>query len=127
MKKTKLLDLTIIVLLILYFLGLLAFDYKSFGLENPPITLNPSFYEPFKHLIWVIFALLVLDIYLKHKKIGDTKQFVEKHWWDIFLLLLIPLLSVFKILKIAPKFIKKINALKTSYKIARKSKKISTK
>ena len=127
MNKEKVLNITVLIFILIYFIGLLSLEHKSFGLEHSPLPLKPWMKKPLKDLIWVIFVLYAVDLSLKYNQIKNSKKFVKKHWWDISLLLLIPIFSKIKLFKLAPKVIKKLNTLKTSHKVVRKTRKIKVK
>jgi hypothetical protein len=123
--NSKILDLMILVLVALFFIGLLAFEYHSLGLETPILPIPNEFKEFFEFLIWPIFVLLTLDLILKYRKIKNTKKFVKKHWLDILMLALIPIFSIFKFFKIGLSMIKQLKTIKMGAKIFHKTKKIS--
>ena len=123
--NSKILDLIILVLVSLFFIGLLAFEYHSLGLENPILPIPDEFKEFFEFLIWPILILLSLDLILKYRKINNLKKFVKKYWIDILMLVLIPVFSIFKFLKIGLNVIKQLKTIKMGAKIFHKTKKIS--
>ena len=125
--NSKILDLIILVLTSLFFIGLLAFEYHAFGLENPILPIPDKFKEFFEFLIWPILTLLTLDLVLKYRKIKNPKKFVKKYWIDILMLVLIPIFSIFKFLKIGLSVIKQLKTVKMGAKIFHKTKKISQK
>ncbi|HEX7031896.1 MAG TPA: hypothetical protein VF172_02740 [Nitrososphaera sp.] len=104
----KVLDIVIVSLLMIFLIGVLAFEMTYFGFEGAIIQL-PHEAEPyFDFLPWVIFVLLAADIYVKYRKLdNDWKALVRIHWLDIVLAILIP---VFMPLK----FMKLVKALKTA-------------
>ena len=123
--NSKILDLIILVLVALFFVGLLAFEYRSLGLETPILPISDDFKEFFEFLIWPIFVLLTLDLILKYRKIKNAKKFVKKYWLDILMLILIPIFSIFKFFKIGLSLIKQLKTIKTGAKVFHKTKKIS--
>ncbi|MEK6866487.1 MAG: hypothetical protein AABX46_03465 [Thermoproteota archaeon] len=123
--NSKILDLIILALTSLFFIGLLAFEYHSFGLENPILPIPDEFKEFFEFLIWPILTLLTFDLILKYRKIKNLKKFVKKYWIDILMLMLIPIFSIFKFLKIGLSVIKQLKNIKIGTKIFHKTKKIS--
>ncbi|HEY4681577.1 MAG TPA: hypothetical protein VIH04_10010 [Nitrosarchaeum sp.] len=125
--NSKILDLIILTLTSLFFIGLLAFEYHSFGLKNPILPIPDEFKEFFEFLIWPILTLLALDLILKYRKTKNLKKFVKKHWIDILMLVLIPIFSIFKFLKIGLSVIKQLKTVKMGAKIFHKTKKISQK
>ena len=123
--NSKILDMIILVLTSLFFIGLLAFEYHSFGLETPILPIPDQFKEFLEFLIWPILILLAFDLILKYRKINNSKKFVKKHWIDILMLVLIPIFSIFKFLKIGLSLIKQLKTIKMGAKIFHKTKKIS--
>lgn len=123
--NSKILDLMILALTSLFFIGLLAFEYHVFGLENPILPIPDQFKEFFEFLIWPILILLTFDLILKYRKINNLKKFVKKHWSDILMLVLIPVFSILKFLKIGLSVIKQLKTIKMGAKIFHKTKKIS--
>ena len=121
----KILDLIILVLTSLFFIGLLAFVYHVFGLERPILPIPNEFKEFFEFLIWPILVLLTLDLVLKYRKLNNPKKFVKKYWIDILMLALIPIFSIFKFLKIGLSLIKQLKTIKMGAKILHKTKKLS--
>lgn len=121
----KVLDLIILVLVSLFFIGLLAFEYNSLGLENPLLSIPNEFEAFFEFLIWPIIVLLVLDLIIKYRTIKNPKKFVKKYWIDIIMLALIPVFSIFKFFKIGLSAIKQLKTIKMGTKIFHKTKKIS--
>ena len=81
----------------------------------------------FDVLIWPLVALLIIDLALKYKKTNDIKKSIKKYWIDIAMLVLIPIFSVFKSLKIGICTVFQLKTATMGAKIAHKSKKISKK
>jgi predicted small integral membrane protein len=125
--NSKILDLIILVLSFLFFIGLLAFEYRSFGLENQILPIPDEFKEFFEFLIWPIIVLLTTDLVIKYRKINHPKKFVKKYWIDIVMLALIPVFFTFKFLKIGLSVVKKLKTVKMGAKIFHKTRKISKK
>ena len=105
----------------------MAFEYHSFGLEHPILSIPDKFKDFFEFLIWPIILLLILDLVIKYRKINDTKKFVKKYWIDIIMLVLIPVFFIFKFLKIGLNIVKQFKTAKMGAKIFHKTKKISQK
>lgn len=123
----KILDLTILVIATTFFIGILAFDYSIFGLSEPLILIPYEWKFFFDIMIWLLVSLLIIDLTLKYKKTKDPKKFIKKYWIDILMLILIPVFSVFKSLKIGLSIVKQLKTAKMGAKIAHKTKKISKK
>lgn len=123
----KLLDFSILVIVTIFFVGVLAFDYSIFGLSEPLIFIPYEWKLFFDVLIWPLVSLLIIDLALKYKKTKNPKKFIKKYWIDIVMLVLIPIFSAFKSLKIGIKIIKQLKTAKMGAKAAHKSKKMSKK
>jgi hypothetical protein len=123
----KLLDFSILVIVTIFFVGVLAFDYPIFGLSEPLILIPYEWKFFFDVLIWPLVSLLIIDLALKYKKTKNPKKFIKKYWIDIVMLILIPIFSAFKSLKIGIKIVKQLKTAKMGAKAAHKSKKISKK
>ena len=118
-------DLTIFILLILFFVGFLSFDYETFGFKDSIIQ-TPEGYKPyFEMLPWVLFFLLALDLTIKFKLVeGNIRYFMKKYWLDIALTILIPIIFPLKFIKPALKIYKSTKFVKSGYKLFQKYDKI---
>jgi hypothetical protein len=124
---SKLADIVVLALLVIFFFGFLAFDYESLGFHKPVIAIPNETEQYFEAIPWIIFGVLVLDIYLKYIIVGrDLKLLFKYHWIDIFMTALIPILLPLKFLKVTLKLFKAVKATKFGYKIFQKVKKIFT-
>ncbi|KAF6244565.1 hypothetical protein C6989_07995 [Nitrosopumilus sp. b2] len=121
---SKFVDYAIIGVVLLFFIGILAFEYKTIGLSEPLLLIPIEWKSFFDGLIWPLVVLLILDLVLKYKKVNDPKKFVKKYWIDIVMLILIPIFSAFKFLKIGLSLIKKLKTAKMSAKALHKTKKV---
>jgi hypothetical protein len=125
---SKVADIVVFVLLAIFFFGFLAFDYELLGFHKPIIVTIPNEMEHyFEAIPWIIFGVLVFDIYLKYIIVGrDLKLLFKNHWLDISMTALIPILIPLKFLKVTLKLFKAVKATKFGYKIIQKLKKIIT-
>lgn len=121
----KLLDFVLLAMAAVYFVGFVSFHPESLLLKEAPYHIPHEYEIYFEVLLWVFFGLLVLDLYLKYKKLNDWKLFLRKHWHEIAMVVLIPFLSMFKIAKISVKLVKTLKASKSGFKIFYKAKKAS--
>lgn len=121
----KSLDFVLLALAITYFVGFLSFHPESLLLKDAPYHIPHEYEIHFEILLWIFFGLLVLDLYLKYKKINNWKLFIKKHWLDILLVVLIPFLTAFKIAKISTNLVKSMKASKGGFKVFYKAKKAS--
>lgn len=117
----KILDLIILAFVAVFFVGVLAFEHDIFGLQQPIIHMNMEWKQFFDVLIYPIVVLLVADLILKYRKLNEPRQFVKKYWIDIVMLALIPVFSIFKVLKISLSMIKKLKTLKMGAKVIHKT------
>ena len=121
----KSLDFVLLALAITYFVGFLSFHPESLLLKDAPYHIPHEYEIHFEILLWIFFGLLVLDLYLKYKKLNNWKLFIKKHWLDILLVVLIPFLTAFKIAKISTNLVKSMKASKGGFKVFYKAKKAS--
>jgi hypothetical protein len=63
---SKLADIVVLALLVIFFFGFLAFDYELLGFHKPVIAIPNETEQYFEAIPWIIFGVLVLDIYLKY-------------------------------------------------------------
>ena len=119
-------DIVVLALLVIFFIGFLAFDYELLGLHKPIIITIPNETQQYFGAIpWIIFGVLVFDIYLKYIIVGrDLKLLFKYHWLDISMTALIPILLPLNFLKVTLKLLNAVKATKFGYKIFQKVKKI---
>jgi hypothetical protein len=122
---TKSLDFVLLGMAAVYFVGFVSFHPESLLLKEAPYHIPHEYEVYFEALLWVFFGLLILDLYLKYKKLNDWKLFLRKHWHEVAMMALIPFLGFFKIAKISLKLVKTIKASKSGFKIFYKAKKAS--
>lgn len=121
----KILDFVLLAFAAVYFVGFVAFYPESLFLKEAPYHIPHEYEVYFEYVLWVFFALLILDLYLKYRQLNDWKKFLRKHWHEIAMLALIPFLTVFKIAKISLKLVKTLKASKSGFKMFYKAKKAS--
>jgi len=119
------LDISLLVIAMVYFVGFISFHPESLFLKEAPYHIPHEYEIYFEILLWIFFGLLVLDLYLKYKKLNDWKMFLKKHWHEIAMIAAIPFLTVFKIAKVSVKLVKTLKAAKSGFKIFYKAKKAS--
>ena len=122
---TKSLNFVLLAMAVAYFVGFVSFHPEFILLKEAPYDIPNEYEIYFEILLWVFFGLLVLDLYLKYKKLNDWKMFLKKHWHEIIMVALIPFLSVFKIAKVSIKLVKTLKASKSGLKVFYKAKKAS--
>src|SRR3712207_9276811 len=73
---SKLAAIVVLALLVIFFFGFLAFDYELLGLHRPIIIITfPNETEQyFEATPWIIFGVLVFDIYLKYIIVGRPRS-----------------------------------------------------
>lgn len=123
MNISKTLDLAILGIIVLFFVGMLAFEYGILGFSEPQLPLPTEWKPYFDILIWVLAVLLVSDLAVKYRTVNDPKEFVKKYWIDIAMLALIPIFSAFKFFKVGISLFKKLKAVKMGTKVVHKTKK----
>jgi hypothetical protein len=121
----KSLDFVLLAMAVTYFVGFVSFHPESVLLKEAPYHIPHEYEIYFEILLWVFFGLLVLDLYLKYKKLNDWRLFLRKHWHEVIMVALIPFLTAFKIVKVSVKLVKMLKASKSSFKIFYKAKKAS--
>ena len=123
----KILDFIILAIVMVFFVGILSFEYSILGLQNPVIPISSEWKPFFDILIYPIVALLGVDLTLKYRKEKNPKKFVKKYWIDIIMLVLIPVFSIFKFFKVGLSITKQLKTLKMGTKALHKTKKIAKK
>ena len=123
----KILDFIILVAVMVFFVGILSFDYSIMGLQNPLILISSEWKPFFDFLLYPIVVLLILDLALKYRKEKNPKKFVKKYWIDIIMLVLIPVFSIFKFFKVGLSLAKQFKTLKMVAKALHKTKKVAKK
>ncbi len=119
------LDISLVIIALAYFIGFISFYPESMFLKEAPYYIPHDYEIYFEILMWVFFGMLVLDLYLKYKKLNDWDLFLKKHWHDIAMVVAIPFLAVFKLAKVSVKLVKTIKASKSGFKVFYKTKKAS--
>ncbi|MFN3655280.1 MAG: hypothetical protein ACK4TO_08165 [Candidatus Nitrosotenuis sp.] len=122
-SKLGVLDIVLLMMAIAYFVGFISFYPESIFLKEAPYHISHNYEIYFEILLWVFFGLLVLDLYLKYKKLNNWRLFIKKYWHEIFMIALIPFLTAFKIIKISLKLVKTFKASKSGFKVFYKANK----
>jgi hypothetical protein len=105
--------------------GFLAFDYELLGFHDPLIAIPHESEQYFEVIPWIIFGVLLFDLYLKYIIVGrNLKLLFKQHWLDISMAALIPILLPLKFIKITLKIFKAVKATKFGYKVFQKIKKV---
>ena len=124
---SKIADIIVLGLLVIFFVAFLAFDYELLGFHDPIITIPHESERYFEVIPWLIFGVLVFDLYLKYIIVGrDWKLLIKHHWLDISMAALIPILLPLKFIKVTLKIFKTVKATKFGYKVFQKIKKVFT-
>ena len=127
MKIYKILDLIILVLVSLFFVGMLGSSFPGLNLEEPILSIPEELKSLLDFLIYPVIVLLIIDLVLKYRNTKDPKMFVKKYWIDIFMLVLIPVFSAIKFFKIGLTLTKQLKTVKMGAKVLHKTKKIAKK
>src|SRR5215208_1101244 len=105
----------------------LAFDYEILGYHDPLISIPHESGKYFEVIPWIIFGVLLFDLYLKYIIIGrNMKLLFKHHWLDISMTALIPILLPLKFIKVTLKIFKAVKVTKFGYKVLHKFKKVFT-
>jgi hypothetical protein len=124
-KLSKFADISVLILLVIFFLGFLAFDYEIFGLHEQIITIPHDMEVYFEFVPWIIFIVLVFDLFLKYLIVEkNLKIFFQHYWLDVVMAALIPILLPLKFMKMTVKSFKIIKTGKFGYKANQKIGKI---
>jgi hypothetical protein len=114
-------DTSVLSLLVIFFLGFLAFDYEIFGLHDQIIAIPNEIEVYFEFVPWVIFIVLVFDLFLKYLILEkNLKIFFQHYWLDVLMAALIPILWPLKFMKMTLKPFKIIKTSKFGYKANQK-------
>jgi hypothetical protein len=120
-KLSKLADTSVLFLLVIFFLGFLAFDYEVFGLHEQIIAIPHEMEIYFEFVSWIIFIVLVFDLILKYLSVEkNLKIFIQHYWLDVVMAALIPILLPLKFMKMTLKPFKIIKTSKFGYKANQK-------
>jgi hypothetical protein len=128
MVFSKIADIVILgLLLIIFFVGFLAFDYELLGFHDSFLRIPHEGKQYFEAIPWIIFGVLVFDLYLKYIIVGRNLKLFFKHYWlDVSMAALIPILLPLKFVKVTLKMFKAAKATKFGYKLGHKVNKFLT-
>jgi hypothetical protein len=128
MVFSKIADIVILgLLLIIFFVGFLAFDYELLGFHDSFLRIPHEGKQYFEAIPWIIFGVLVFDLYLKYIIVGRNLKLFFKHYWlDLSMTALIPILLPLKFVKVILKMFKAAKATKFGYKLGHKVNKFLT-
>ena len=60
MVYSKVADIVVIILLVIFFISFLVFDYEILGLDKAPISLPHETKQYFDLIPWIVFAVLCI-------------------------------------------------------------------
>lgn len=124
---SKIADVVVLGLLVIFFVGFLAFDYELLGFHDSFLKIPHEGKQYFEAIPWIIFGVLVFDLYLKYIIVGRNLKLFFKHYWlDVFMTALIPILLPLKFIKVTLKMFKAAKATKFGYKLGHKVNKFLT-
>jgi len=116
-KLSKFADTSVLFLLVIFFLGFLAFDYEIFGLHEQIVPIPHEMEIYFEFVPWIIFVVLVFDLFLKYLIVEKNLRIFFRHYWlDVVMAALIPILWPLKFMKMTLKSFKIIKTGKFGYK-----------
>jgi len=116
------LEYSILFLVIFYFIVLFFSEYKTLGLESPIVEIPQQLKQINETILYVMLSLLSFELLLKYMKVRNWKIFLKKYWLDVAMVILIPVFSGIKILKVL-KIAKKVKVAKYGFKAADKTQK----
>ncbi|MCA9828389.1 MAG: hypothetical protein KC444_08415 [Nitrosopumilus sp.] len=116
------LEYSILFFAIFYFVVLFFSEHEILGFESPIVEVPQQLKQINETILYVMLSLLSFELLLKYMKIGDWKVFLKKYWFDMAMMILIPVFSGIKIIK-ALKIAKKVKVAKYGFKIADKTQK----
>ena len=91
MVCSKIADIAVLCLLVIFFVSFLAFDYEFLGFHDPPIAIPHESEQYFEVIPWMIFGVLLFYLYLKHIIVGrNLKLRFKHHWLDISMAAFVP-------------------------------------
>ena len=61
---SKIADIVVLGLLVIFFVGFLAFDYELLGFHDSFLKIPHEGKQYFETIPWIIFGVLVFDLYL---------------------------------------------------------------
>jgi hypothetical protein len=124
---SKIADIVVLGLLVIFFVGFLAFDYELLGFHDSFLRIPHEGKQYFETIPWIIFGVLVFDLYLKYIIVGRNLKLFFKHYWlDVSMAALIPILLPLKFVKVTLKMFKAVKATKFGYKLGHKINKFLT-
>ena len=123
---SKIADIVVLGLLVIFFVGFLAFDYELLGFHDPFIAIPHEIEQYFEVIPWIIFGVLLFDLYLKYIIVGrDWKLLIKHHWLDISMAALIPILLPLKFIKVTLKILRQLKLPSLDIKYFRRSRRCS--
>ena len=118
---SKIADIVVLGLLVIFFVGFLAFDYELLGFHDAIISIPHEGKQYFESIPWILFGVLIFDLYLKYIIVGRNLKLFFKHYWlDVTMVALIPILLPLKFIKVTVKMFKAFKATKFGYKLGHK-------
>jgi hypothetical protein len=124
---SKIADIVVLALLVIFFVGFLAFDYELLGFHDSFLRIPHEGKQYFESIPWIIFGVLVFDLYLKYIIVQRNLKLFFKHYWlDVSMAALIPILLPLKFIKVTLKMFKAAKATKFGYKLGHKINKFLT-
>jgi hypothetical protein len=118
---SKIADIVVLGLLVIFFVGFLAFDYELLGFHDSFLKIPHEGKQYFEAIPWIILGVLIFDLYLKYIIVGRNLRLFFKHYWlDVSMAALIPILLPLKFIKVTLKMFKVAKATKFGYKLGHK-------
>ena len=119
----KVLSSVTFALIIILLVNLINFEYKVLGIPKPFFPISEQTQMVIEIIYWMVIACLSIELLVAYLKIRNTREFFKKYWLEIIMLVLMPIFSGLKLLKITTKLLKKTKIAKTVFKAFQKLKK----
>lgn len=103
-------EVAILILSSVYFVGFVLFDTEAIGLPN--LYPKPANFEAiFDEIIWTIFLVMIPDLTIKYLHSENWKKFLRNYWIDVAFFVLIPLFAWLRILRVL-QFVRHLETIK---------------
>jgi hypothetical protein len=95
----------------------MSLDYEINGQKEQNIAIPQDMEVSIEYVPWIIFVVLVFDLFLKYLIVEKNLRIFFRHYWlDVVMAALIPLLLPLKFMKMTHKSFKIIKTGKFGYK-----------
>ena len=91
---------TTVFWLVIFFIGLFAFDSDIFGYDEPILAIPQDWEDPWEIISWIIWVVFVVDLYFKYRRAENWKVFFRQRSTWIDIILLIPFFRIFRVFRL---------------------------